>query len=258
MISDRAVAGFVLDPDDLEARFVVELWLDGSPAAIARAHLHDSSLAAEGVGDGCYGFGFALDAEVACDVREAEVRLANGGEKLGAPVRLGIVAPSEAVQAEARWSGGLRLTGWIVSEGAERPRLRAMVDGEIVADGFADGWTEVGEGAAARPARAFTLDLPRAMADGRVRRARVIDENGRDLPGSPCAFVAFEDGLETFLASRAELSSERLRARLSDRLFPASLPFSDFAEWTRRFPMAAPKSSRRPLVAVALTGGGAT
>lgn len=256
MISDRAIGGFALDLDDLEARLVVELWLDGSPAAIARAHLHEPSLAAEGVGDACYGFAFALEASLVPGVREAEVRLANSGERLGAPVRIGVVTPAATVRGEARWGGGLRLTGWIVREGDDRPRLRALIDGEVVADGFADGWTQAGAGASARPERAFTLELPRALADGRVRQARVIDENARDLPGSPCAFVAFEDGLKSFLSSRAEFSSEHLLARLHDRLFPSSFPFAQFADWSRRFPPAAPKSQRRPRVAVALAGGG--
>ncbi len=258
MISDRAIGGYALDPDEPETRFVVELWLDGSPAAISRAHIYEARLAAEGAGDGCYGFRFALDPAWRTGVRWAEVRLANSGEALAAPFRIGAAEAAEDDEpalAEARWSGGLRLTGWVqCRDGGERPRLRALVDGVVVAEGFADGWTQVCEGDSAFAARAFALDLPSRMADGRLRRARVIDENGRDLPGSPCAFVAFEDGLQRFLASRGELESERLRARLWDRLFPQCYPFSDFAGWSRRFPLATPARQRRPRVAVAFCG----
>ena len=61
IISETQVGGHVLDPADLEQRLVVELLIDGYPAAIARADLYDPELARAGLGDGCHGFVFSID-----------------------------------------------------------------------------------------------------------------------------------------------------------------------------------------------------
>ena len=39
------------------------------------------------------------------------------------------------------------------------------------------------------------------FADDRGRQAQVLDDHERELPGSPCALVAFEDGLARFIVS---------------------------------------------------------
>jgi hypothetical protein len=77
------------------------------------------------------------------------------------------------------------------------------------------------------------------------------------LPCSPCAFVAFEDGLRDFIGGYAEIASQRLRGELYDRLMPQSLPFSMFAQWRGRFPAEPPPvASPAPNVGVALVGAG--
>jgi len=58
-VSERQISGFVLDEADRDARFVVELFMDGYPTRIARANVCEDALRAEGIGDGCYGFVFA-------------------------------------------------------------------------------------------------------------------------------------------------------------------------------------------------------
>jgi GT2 family glycosyltransferase len=258
LVSDRQISGFVLDETNLEARFVVELLVDGYPAAIARAHLYDDDLRLEGFGDGCHRFVFALDLAVARSARSLEVRLANTGELVGAPIRVGPGAVPLIVErrdGEARWTGGLRIAGWLPNrESGDAPRVRALVDGVVAAETAADLWTHVDDGAAATAVRGFELDLPLTMADGRVRRARIVDESGRDLPGSPCAFVAFARGLERFLEEHAETRSERFRGRLFDRLAPQAFPMTEFAEWVRAFPPEPAIGARGSRVAVALIG----
>jgi GT2 family glycosyltransferase len=255
LISERHVGGYVLDPANLEARFVVELLVDGYPAGIARANLFDDELRADGFGDGCYGFVFGLDKEAAPAARIVQVRLANSGELVGLPVRIALGRAPARRDAEARWIGGLRFSGWIDNGRDGGRTVRALVDGSVVAEATANLWTHVGEGAEAMPVRAFDLNLPRRLADGRVRRARVVDESGRDLPGSPCAFVAFDDGLARFLEKNAQIESERLRGRLFDKMFPQSLPFVDYADWARSFPPDPPvEAEQPPRVAVVLVG----
>ena len=237
------------------AAFVVELWLDGYPARIARANLFDPALPAEGRGDGCYRFVFALDPETAQSARDAEVRLANTETAVGPPIALGQapIAPERPI-GSARWTGGLRITGWIAWDPRAEGVVRAFVDGDEVAQARAQYFSHVGEATAGGVARGFELNLPIDFADGRLRRVRIVGDNDFELPGSPCPVVAFPRGLEQFLEGRAELGSERLRAGLFDRLLPQSLPASEYPAWARAFPPAPAFSAPTARLAVALIG----
>jgi len=256
LVSNREIAGHVYDPAAPDTRFVVELLLDGHPARIARAHHYDAALAARGFGDGCYRFVFSLDVETLAGARLAEVRIANTGEPVGTPLTLAdaeMQAP-EGLQGQARWAGGLRIEGWISFDPSSPGKVRAYVDGNQVAETRARSFTHVGEAIAGGVARGYALALPLDFADGRLRRVKVVDENGRELPGSPCPVVAFPRGLEQFLEERAELGGERLRAGLFDRLLAQSLPVTDFAAWARAFPPAPAFTTPTARIAVALIG----
>jgi GT2 family glycosyltransferase len=250
------VAGYVLDPAAPERRFVVELLLDGYPAALGRADCYDPDLAREGFGDGCYGFVLSVPPPALQTTRRVEIRLANSGEIVGEPlfVQTSPQADATRLPGEARWDGGLRFTGWVAGDRTRAPRVRALVDGELAAEGLATRWTHVGEGAAARAFRRFDLHLPLHYADGRAHAATIVNDEGMELSGSPCAFAAFPDGLAHFFDSHAEIESERPRGALADRLAPQSLPFAMFEDWRRAFPPQAPLGSKRPKIAVALIG----
>ena len=255
LAAEREIAGFVFDPAAPERRFVVELWLDGSPARIARADIYDPALAARGCGDGAYRFVFPLDAETVEGVRVAEVRIANADTPVGLPITLAeaLIAPQRRT-GEARWLGGLRIAGWIAWDPRSEGRVRAFIDGDLVAETRAQFFSHVGEAATGAVARGFELMLPFDFADGRLRRARILGDDDRELPGSPCPFVAFPRGLEQFLEERADLGSERLRAAAFDRLLPQSLPFTEYASWARAFPPTPPFSETSVAIAVALIG----
>jgi GT2 family glycosyltransferase len=256
LISEREIAGHVFDPEAPETRFVVELWLDGYPAGLARANLFDPELGAAARGDGCYRFVFALDADVADNAEIAQVRLANLPTPVGAPLWLGeeeVERPARPA-GEARWAGGLRIQGWIPWDPTTTSEVRALIDGEEVARARAVLFSHVGEAAAGAVARGFELLLPLEYADGRVRRVRVVDENDREVPGSPCPVVAFPRGLEQFLEERADLGSERQRAGLFDRLIPQSMPIGEFAAWARAFPPVPAFNAPSGVIAVALIG----
>jgi GT2 family glycosyltransferase len=254
-LAGAQVIGHVFDEKDLERRFVVELLIDGFSAALGRAERFDADLAQDGFGDGCYGFGFFVDAAALSSACVVEVRLANDGEALGAPLllqSLAMIAEPLPQSGVARWLGGLRINGWIGEEEGGR-RVRALIDGQVVAESFATSWTHVGDGPDVMAAPGFDLHLPLRFADGCAHFAQICDESGRELAGSPVAFVAFEDGLARFLGDRAEIDSEKPRGEIFDRLFPQSLPFSMFAQWRERFetPMA---EGGRPKIGVALIG----
>ena len=247
------IEGFVYDANDLDARFVVELYLDGQPCAVARASAFDAALLRAGLADGCYRFSFHVESE-RLRGGAIEVRLANIDHSLGAPA-LHPTAPSLVASSpvgEIDWRGGLRFFGWLDDDAGEE--VRAFVHGECVGRARVDRWAHVGREREAIAKRAFAITLPIEFADGRLRQAHFVDARGRALQGSPCPFFAFRDGLAQLLESRAELESERIRGRLFDEIFPRSAPFAALSEWRRTFPLEAQAPAPKVKIAVAIVG----
>ena len=254
--ADRVV-GHVYDPDDPLRRFAIELLIDGLPAGLARAEIFDRDLARESGGDGCHGFAFALDPAAVQAARRIEIRLANSGEIVDAPLTTRAAGPApknELSPGEVNWDGGLRLTGWVSGDPARAQKIRAVIDGESVAEIMATGWTHIGEGDDVRAFRRFDLHLPPRFADGLGHVATVLNEDGAQLYGSPCSFVAFPDGLARFLEGRGEIEAEKPRGDFFDRIVPQSLPLADFEVWRRAFAPEAPAVAPAPKIAVAFVG----
>jgi O-antigen biosynthesis protein len=255
----RTFAGYVVGEADLNHRFVVELLIDGIPIDVAQAVEYDQTLA--GIGDGCYGFSFAILDEALADSQVIEARLANMGTPVGEPIHLGrddqAQSPAQR-KGDVTWHGGLRFTGWV-----ERPEIgtayvNALIDGELVAQAHNWRWHHIGKSREdARVAPAFDLHLPARFADGRVHRVRFVDETGTDLPASPVVCVAFDQGLGGAIARLGLIETEQLRGELFDLLVPSSYPMSDYRRWSERFPRppVAPAEIQQT-VAVVLIGDG--
>lgn len=257
---ETLIEGWAADPADPEHRFVVELLLDGVPVALARADLRLGAAIEGGaaVGDGCHGFAFSLDPAVLPHTGTAAVRLANGGEPVGAPIPLHVGEPFAAPLGPAgavRWPGGLDLEGWVHRPSADGPppRIEARIDDAIVALAFADRWREVRRGGHLRAEPAFRLRLPDEFADGRLHEVEV-HADGQPLPGGPVAVLAFADTLGAHLDARAETEGERMRGERFDHWFPNGVPFADFERWEARFPLPSMPRLGTPPVAVALVG----
>jgi len=251
-------SGFVYDPRNPKTNFVVELWLDGVPVRTARADIYVPLLAAEGFGDGCYGFAFALTPQMLGDGLVAEVRLANSHQAVGQPLQLdGASEDAADVRGPggAEWIGGLRFRGWVQCPPADSPLVRAVVDGEPVAEIRASGFSHIGGIENAKLVRAFDLHLPREFADGRVRRVHFVTENEVQLTTAPLSFIAFPDTVEQFFESFGEISSERLRGRMLDRLLPASVAFTFYDSWRERWDEGPPAGAAQTMAVLLIAGG---
>ncbi|SFI09276.1 glycosyltransferase [Bradyrhizobium sp. Gha] len=236
---EAGFSGFIYDPNDLSRRFVVELLLDGIALRLARAEAYVPELASELIGDGCYGFSFVLPPDQVGENQIAEVRLANMPGTLGTSLHLGSGSKGSVDSrgpGAVEWLGGLRFRGWVRCPPAESPVVRAVVDGETIAEGRASGFSHVGGIENANLVKAFDLHLPSDCADGRVRRVHFITEDEVQLTAAPLTFVAFPDAVEQFFADFSEVESERLRGRMLDRLLPASAPFTAYEDWSLRWP----------------------
>jgi O-antigen biosynthesis protein len=258
LTSPQRIEGHVFDPNRLDARFVVELYVDGQPAALTRAELYDDRLREQGVGDGCYRYAFAVGHLTVDSASSLEVRIANSNRSAGSPIAIADISQQAGAcfgAGEVRWTGGLRFSGWVSEEPQLRePEVRVFIDGTCVARATPRQWGHIDDCVGTKAVRGFELHLPREFADGRVRRASFVDDLARPLIGSPCAFFAFEDGLANFLSARGEIASEKIRGALYDQCFPQSLPFDLFEEWTRAFPVERMSGQTLPKLALALVG----
>ena len=248
--SDGIASGFAFDPDDLQARFVVEILADGLPVALVRAHHHRADLH---VGDGCYGFTAPLAATVLARAERLDARLANTGDSVGSiPVPSGVEPPRGPLRGKARWIGGTRVSGWLEALPSDPPPVvKALLEGCEVARATCRAFAHVDEDGVHGIVRAFTLDLPCDLADGRVRTVEVMTEDGMALAGSPCLVFALADGFAGVIDAHAELESERVRARFADGLLPRCVPFSDFTAWRARFPVLPPFATLSSVAATA-------
>ena len=106
-VDARTFAGYVVCEADLNQRFVVELLIDGVPIDVTQAAEYDQALA--GVGDGCYGFSFALLDNALADNSVIEARLANMGTPVGEPIhsaRDDQTQSPDQKKGDVTWLGG--------------------------------------------------------------------------------------------------------------------------------------------------------
>lgn len=227
--------GYAFTPSQLDRKLVVELLVDGVPAAITVADLYHPRLAAAGVGDACHGFRFTLGPDVLAGAARIGARLAN------TDVALPLSDPGEALiepgeTSAVEWLGGLRFRGWLKAS-SDTPFILVTVDGEDVCEIAADLWTVAQADGSLLPARGFDFTLPDIFADGIAHVARFSIRNQAIGQGA-VAFLAFPDSLRQALDKLSAPASEALRADLFDRMFPRSLPFERYEGWQEALALA--------------------
>jgi GT2 family glycosyltransferase len=230
-----------MDERDPARKFVVEILVDGYPVKVIRADGHVHELAGDRVGDGCFGFSFALPDGAVSEGSIVEARAANLANAIGAAIALDQPFPEKAQAATpgaVRWLGGLRFSGWIAGE-RELATADVLVDGVLIARVGAAAWSHVGASEdGGRAAGGLDFHLPERFADGAVHQLQAIDKLNQSLDGSPLAFLAFAGGLSETLLAGGESEINRTRAELFNQLAPMSLPMSDYQGWRKRLPAA--------------------
>lgn len=274
---ETGFSGFVMDPEDLTRRHVVELLVDGVPIQVTRADLFHPALAEAGIGDGCYGFQFLVPAPVYASATRFEARLANVDEVL--PLTEPVEPAGEAARGHVEWLGNLRFRGWVRQPGsgedAATPRILVAVDGEAVIDVPADRWGGAFADGVLQPVRGFDVELPQTLADGRLHQAvftiagpavgsgELSGEqeigaepavgNGPPVGGGAVPFLAFADPMRALLERQfpedgSDRHPEAVRIDLHEKLFPRSLPFTEYEAW---------RAAQPPMPALVLPEGAA-
>jgi GT2 family glycosyltransferase len=253
--------GWCYSPADPSRRFAVEVRVDGETLALVLAETFVPTLREAHGGDGCYGFLVRLDPERVAGATLVEAYVANTGIRLGA-FRLderpdGLPGPSGRIAGDVIWRGGLRITGWACDLAAPMipQSVEILVDGDTVAQVTPHRWREADLGEAVPSGRfAFDVGLPQHFADGQVHTVRCLVA-GAELAGSPCEILVHALGFEG-LASDIDpdgTTGNLLRARMLDRLMPASIPMAEFEAWRSQFPVSTPHPGDA-LVGVAVIG----
>src|SRR5580658_9573261 len=143
---EQTFAGYVVDENEPQRRFIVELVLDGYPYKIVRADVFANELAIESIGDGCYGFAFKLHRQAVEQTSIVEARIANADVPVGLPIVLdqSSAKPSHFQQEnELRWLSGLHFDGWCSAEPDDVPSIVALIDGQRVAEAKAVRWANI-------------------------------------------------------------------------------------------------------------------
>ena len=256
----KTFSGYVFDPDDPERRFVVELLVDGFATVVALCNLYSHEASALGYGDACCGFVFQLPSDLLNTGKTAEVRLANLNAPIGDPIVLRTDFPEQGFDigpGKISWLGGLSFAGFLSPKDEQSPHLlKAFIDGELVVEPRTSGWSHVTLGATVQPVPSFEFELPSIFADGRAHEMTAVDSHGEALRGSPVPFIAFADGLRSFLTSRMTDATETARIALIDRMLPQTLPFEEAGNWLNRYPLALAPEVAPVSAAVCLVGEG--
>lgn len=234
-IVDDVILGYVVDRLNPERRFVVDMTIDGLPAAIARADRVDVAMPDFG-GARDYGFAFDLIRLPTRNFALAEIWLANTSERI-ADLDMSMfdaTSGTPAIPGAVDWRGGLHFDGFLTGTNRDGREVRALLDEQVVARTATCGTRLVEDETLARAAARFELRLPDRYADAQAHRLEVLDDAGQPLLGSPVSFVAFPDGYEDVLA-KADVPAARINGSLRAKLFSRCVPFSDFASWEARF-----------------------
>ncbi|WP_312485322.1 glycosyltransferase family 2 protein [Massilia timonae] len=255
----QLVYGWAFDRTRPDARVAVEICRDDVPFACILADVARTDLAVElealGAPDLCHGFVADLGALPASSGGVISARVANTEVTLAGSFRLteSKEPPAAAINTVVG-DGGLRLHGWALDPADQKRTVtvRAFVGNEMVAQaaaniihpsmrGYVDG------------AHGFDLALPASLADGAVHSVRVVDDEGRQLNGSPLTVCCSMDGLVGLLPEDADELLLKV-ADIYQRHLPRSLPMSAWPEWSARFDREGPATLPTLTTAVIVTG----
>lgn len=234
--------GWAFDPAKPDLRLVVEIYIDGNSVAFAKANeFHPSAQA----NDDFSGFAVQLRESWLSGAKTISARIANQQEWLDGTIQLPAPSPAEPAPAASQvWhTGGLKVSGWAFDAADPNRAVTVTVrEGtEILATVTADRLHHALAYKASRK-HGFELDLPWALADGKVHTLEVQNDLGQPLSGSPLTLCCWPEGLEALLRNNAASVGDEAKvellakvARHQELLLPKSAGFNHYPEWFEVF-----------------------
>ena len=239
--------GWALNPAKPDMRLVVEIYIDGSSVAFAKASEFQPNVPGS---DDFNGFAVQLRESWLAGAKTISARVANQENWLDGTIQLPTPSPSEPAPAASQvWhTGGLKVSGWAFDANDPNRTVTVTVrkGTEVVATVAADRLHHALTYKASRK-HGFELDLPWALADGHVHTLEVTNDLGQPLSGSPLTLCCWPEGVEALLRNNPtsvgdEAQVELLAkvARHQELLLPKSAGFHHYAEWFEVFQKPGP------------------
>lgn len=234
--------GWALNSAKPDMRLVVEIYIDGSSVAFAKASEFHPNVAAS---DDFNGFAVQLRESWLAGARTISARVANQENWLEGTIQLPTPSPSEPAPAASQvWhTGGLKVSGWAFDANDPNRTVTVFVrkGTEVVATVAADHLHNAFIYKASRN-HGFGLDLPWALADGQVHTLEVHNDLGDPLSGSPLTLCCWPEGVEALLRNNSSSIGDEAQVELMARvarhqelLLPKSAGFNHYAEWFEAF-----------------------
>lgn len=234
--------GWAFDPAKPDLRLVVEIYIDGNSVAFAKANeFHPSAQA----NDDFSGFAVQLRESWLSGAKTISARIANQQEWLDGTIQLPAPSPAEPAPAASQvWhTGGLKVSGWAFDAADPNRAVEITVrkGTEVLATVIADRLHHSLTHKASRK-HGFELDLPWALADGKVHTLEVQNDLGQPLSGSPLTLCCWPEGVEALLRSNVPSIGDEAKvellakvARHQELLLPKSAGFHHYPEWFEVF-----------------------
>lgn len=233
--------GWAVDTAVPELRPVVEVFVDGTSVALARAEQYEPLAP---IGDQFHGFTVQLRKNWLDEARLITARIANQDIDLPGQVHLPSPLSEEisAVSSQIWHTGGLRIGGWAWDPRAPRRHVEVTVrEGDKV---VCTATCNVHNQALAyrdTSDHGLAIDLPWELADGKVHVLDIVNDLGQPLAGSPIRVCCWPEGMEGLLRKLDPTHDSATVALLTEvakeqALFlPKSAGWRHYPEWFESF-----------------------
>jgi len=241
--------GWAKDLTNPDLSLVVEICVDGAYVAMVRA----DQFQPDGEAGEYHGFAIQLRQAWLEGARSIAARVANQPKWLDGSVEMPARKPSipAAVASQVWHTGGLRISGWAWD--AEDPARHVQISVREGEQTLAATSANVKHQALANresDTHGFNLDLPWALADGKLHTLIVENDLGEPLSGSPLTLCCWPEGLEGLLheLDKENPQPEKLRllevmAREHTLRAPKSVGFHHYPQWFEVFQQPEPLAS---------------
>ncbi|MDD1984026.1 glycosyltransferase [Pseudomonas asiatica] len=191
--------GWAADTEVPELRPVVEVFVDGTSVALARADQYEPLAP---VGDQFHGFTVQLRKSWLAEARLITAQIANQAIDLPGQVHLPSPLSQEvsAVTSQIWHTGGLRIGGWAWDPRSPRRHIEVTVrEGDKIICTSTCNLHNQALAYRDSSDHGLAIDLPWELADGKVHVLDIVSDLGQPLAGSPIRVCCWPEGVEGLL-----------------------------------------------------------
>ena len=240
-IQGDVLHGWAMDNAQPESRPVIEVLIDGASVALVRADQYEPNAPA---GDQYHGFAVQLRQSWLHEAHLITAHIANHSFVLEGQLSLPTVSSNDSTSITSQvWhTGGLRIGGWCwdPKEPSRHMEVTIREGGHLIGRALCN---EHNQALAYRATsdHGFAIDLPWALADGRVHELDIVNDIGQPLAGSPVRLCCWPEGVEGLLQQLEPAHDGAMVALLTEvakdhaRRLPRSAGWQQYPHWFKVF-----------------------